>query len=150
VPRIHFELETELTPKAVLGALTDFSEHRAEVWPNIDKDHFRVHGQGAGWAEVTEGNALAGGIWERNRYEWSETPDRLLITTLESNTWKPGSRWEYRLTPTAFQGTKIDVQVVRNGYGIKGTLLGWGIGLFGERILRNDMAKVLAERRGAR
>ena len=73
MPRIRFDLETSLSPDAVVRVLTDFSPHRAEVWRNIDQDHLHVHGQGPGWAEVTEGNALAGGMWERTRYEWGRS-----------------------------------------------------------------------------
>ena len=54
MPTIHFELQSTLAPEAVLAALTDFGPTRAEVWPNIDSDHFQVHDQGPGWAEVTE------------------------------------------------------------------------------------------------
>ena len=99
MPRVHFELETSLQPSAVVSVLTDFSAHRAEVWPNIDAEHLKVHAQGPGWADVTEGNSLAGGVWERNRYACGE-PGRVTITTTESNTWKAGSGWEYRMTPT--------------------------------------------------
>lgn len=145
MPQVHFELETALPPDAVLRVLTDFSDRRAQVWPNIDKDHLKVHAQGPGWAEVTEGNARAGGIWERNRYEWGQEPGRLTIMTVESNTWKPGSRWDYRLTPAGGGGTRVSVDVLRMGRGAKGVLVGTVIGLFGSRILRADMATVLAQ-----
>jgi hypothetical protein len=146
--RVHFELETSLAPQAVLGVLTDFSERRAEVWPNIDRDHFKVHGQGPGWADVTEGSARGGGIWERNRYEWLPAADRVTVTTTESNTWKPGSRWDYRFRPLAGGGTKVSVDVLRTGRGVKGTLLGLFIGLVGARVLRRDLTKVLAAAAG--
>jgi hypothetical protein len=143
VPRVHFTLQTTLGPDRVLGVLTDFSEHRAEVWPNIDRAHFTVHGQGPGWADVTEGNAVAGGVWERNRYEWGKEPNRLEITTTDSNTWRAGSGWDYHLTPLAAGGTSIRVDVLRRGRGAKGALLGLVIGALGARILRSDMQKVL-------
>ena len=144
MPRVHFELETSLSPGAVVGVLTDFSAHRAEVWPNIDAAHLKVHAQGPGWADVTEGNSLAGGVWERNRYEWGQAPGRVTITTTDSNTWKSGSGWEYRMTATPSGGTRIQVDVVRRGRGLRGALLSSVIGLVGARILRSDMRKVLA------
>jgi hypothetical protein len=143
MPHVHFELRTSLSPHAVLGVLTDFSGHRAEVWPSIDREHFQVHRQGPGWAEVTEGNARAGGIWERNRYEWDEAAGRVSITTRESNTWKPGSRWDYRLSPLPDGGTDITVDAIRTGRGLKGALVGSIIALVGRRKLRDDMRKVL-------
>jgi hypothetical protein len=148
MPRVHFELQTSLDPQAVLGVLTDFGPHRAEVWRNIDPEHFQVHGQGPGWADVTEGNSRAGGIWERNRYEWPPSGDRLTITTTESNTWKPGSGWEYQLHPVSGGGTTIVVDAVRKGRGLKGALVGAVIGLFGSRMLSNDLGKVLAAASG--
>jgi len=94
--------------------------------------------------EVTEGNSVAGGIWERNRYEWDAAGGRLTIVTQESNTWAPGSRWEYHLRPAASGGTSIDVTAVRNGHGLKGGLVGTALSIFGTRKLRSDMEKVLA------
>jgi hypothetical protein len=127
-----------------MAALTDFSNNRARVWPNIDAAHYKLHQQGPGWADVTEGNSVAGGIWERNRYDWDSAAGRLTIKTLESNTWGPGSRWVYQLQPAATGGTDIDVKVVRLGLGVKGRLVAAAIALFGSRILRRDMEKVLA------
>ena len=144
MPRIHFQLQTEISPDGVLAALTDFTERRAQVWPNIDAAHFKLHGVGAGWADVTEGNGLAGGIWERSRYEWGTTPGTLRTTTTESNTWKPGSGWNYQLTPTPNGGTRIDVSVLRLGRGVKGRILGITLAVVGARILRSDMQKVLS------
>lgn len=153
MPRIHFQVATELPPEAVMRVLTDFSEHRAEVWPNIDAAHFSVHefvgpGEaegfvGPGHADVTEGSSVAGGVWERSRYDWDPATGRVSIVTTDSNTWGPGSRWDYRLTPRSGGGTDVDVQVVRNGIGAKGKLLGLALGLVGARRLRGDMESVL-------
>lgn len=142
--RVHFEVQTSLDPPAVLGVLTDFSPRRAEVWGNIDAQHFQVHGQGAGWADVTEGGGRGGRIWERNRYEWPPSGDRLTVTTTDSNTWKAGSGWEYRLRPLPGGGTVVTVDAVRNGKGLQGAVVGAFIGLFGSRMLGNDLRKVLA------
>lgn len=138
---MHFQLTTDLPPARVLGALTDFSDTRPDVWPNIDHSHFRVHGEGPGWADVTEGNALA---WERNRYEWDAAAGEVTVTAVESDTWAAGSQWRYRLQPMGAGGTQVDVSVVRNGRGLRGMLLGAVISRFGVRILRSDMEKVLA------
>ena len=141
VPTVHFELTTDLPPARVLGALTDFGDRRPDVWPNIDHSHFRVHGLGPDWADVTEGNVLA---WERNRYEWDAAAGEVTVTAIESDTWAPGSQWRYRLQPTAAGGTEVDVTVVRAGRGLRGMVIGAIITRFGVRILRSDMEKVLA------
>jgi Polyketide cyclase / dehydrase and lipid transport len=141
VPTVRFQLTTDLSPERVLAALTDFSDRRPTVWPNIDQAHFRVHGHGPGWADVTEGNALA---WERNRYQWDPAAGEVTVATVESDTWAPGSQWRYRLQPTATGGTRVEVTVVRTGRGPRGAVLGLLIGGLGHRILRSHMEKALA------
>jgi hypothetical protein len=149
MPHIHFRVETELPPAAVLAALTDFGPRRAEVWPNVDSQHFKVHDQGPGWAEVTEGSAVAGGVWERERYSWDATAGTVAVETLDSNTWGPGSRWDYKLSaaPTG-KGTLVDVDVVRNGKGLKGGLLGLVLALGGTGIIRSQMQQALSRAAG--
>ena len=141
---VHFKAQSTLAPDAALTALTDFGPRRSEIWPNIDSAHFKVHGQGPGWAEVTEGNSVAGGVWERERYTWDSAARTVAIQTLESNTWGPGSRWDYRLSPGSAGGTTIDVTVVRNGKGWKGRMIGIGLSLAGARVLRSQMEGALA------
>lgn len=150
MPRIHFELSTNLSPEEVVRVLTDFSPRRAEVWRNIDQAHLKVHDKGPGWADVTEGNSLAGGVWERNRYEWGKEPGRVTIKTLDSNVWTPGDGWDYRVTP-ASGGSRISVDVTRHGRGAKGALIGVILSAAGSRMLREDMRRVLAplERAGS-
>ncbi len=141
VPTLHFRVITPLPPDKVLGVLTDFSDRRPVIWPNIDQGHFRVHDQGPNWADVTEGNVLA---WERNRYEWNAGAGEVTVTAVESDSWAPGSQWRYRLQPSAAGGTQVDVTAVRTGRGLRGRLLGSLLGVFGVRVLRSDMEKVLA------
>jgi hypothetical protein len=141
---IHFRLETRLAPDAVLAALTDFGPRRAKVWPNIDDKHFQLHSQGPGWAEVTEGSSVAGGVWEREKYTWDATTGTVAVETLDSNTWGPGSRWDYRLTPTANGGTEVDVSVERRGKGWKGKVIELGLIFAGTAMLRSQMEQALA------
>ena len=142
--RIHFRLETSLAPAAVLAALTDFGPRRAEVWPNIDDQHFRLHEQGPGWAEVTEGSSVAGGVWEHEKYTWNASAGTVAAETLDSNTWRPGSRWDYKLTPAAGGGTQVDVTVERHGKGWKGKLIEVGLVAAGTRMLSSQMKQALA------
>jgi hypothetical protein len=144
MPHVHFRLHTDLAPGAVLATLTDFGPGRADVWPNIDAEHLRVHGTGPGWADVTEGSSVAGGVWERSRYEWDEATHRVTATTTDSNTWAAGSRWDYELAPSADGGTDVDVRVVRIAHGLRGRLVAAVIALVGTRRLRGDMERALA------
>jgi hypothetical protein len=144
MPTIHFELESKLAPESVLAALTDFSPSRAKVWPNIDSDHFQLHSQGPGWAEVTEGSSVAGGVWERERYSWDASAGTVAVETLDSNTWGPGSRWDYRLRPGSSGGTRIDVTAVRKGKGVKGRLIGALLAVAGTAMIRSQLEHALA------
>jgi hypothetical protein len=54
-------------PGRILAALTDFTDRRLDYWPSLDRRLYQVHATGDTWAEVTEGAAFAGGIWERGR-----------------------------------------------------------------------------------
>lgn len=136
-------METKLAPSAVLAALTDFGPRRSQVWPNIDEQHFKLHGQGPGWAEVTEGSSVAGGVWEREKYSWDLTTGAVSVETMDSNTWGPGSRWDYKITPAAGGGSQIDVTVTRLGKGWKGRLIEVGLAAAGTRMLRSQMEQAM-------
>jgi hypothetical protein len=142
--RVHFRFETRLAPADVLATLIDFGPRRAEIWRNIDDQHFKVHELGAGWADVTEGSSVAGGVWEREKYTWDAASGKVAVETIDSNTWGPGSRWDYRLTPTTHGGTEIDVTVERHGKGWKGRLIELGLIAVGAGTLRSQMEKALA------
>ena len=140
---ITFRLETKLPPDAVLAALTDFGPRRAKVWPNIDEQHFKLHGQGPGWAEVTEGSSVAGGVWERERYSWDAAKGTVTVETIDSNTWGPGSRWNYKIAPNPGGGSVTYVSVKRLGKGLKGRLIELGLVAAGARMLRSQMGQAM-------
>jgi hypothetical protein len=146
--RIHFQIETKLSPGDVLAALTDFGPRRAQIWPNIDDQHFKLHDQGPGWAEVTEGSSVAGGVWEREKYTWNAGAGTVAVETLDSNTWGPGSRWDYKVTAAAQGGTRIDVTVERHGKGFKGRLIEAGLAVAGAGMLRSQMEQALTRSKG--
>lgn len=133
-----------LSPDRVLAAITDFGPRRAQVWPNIDEKHFQLHGQGPGWADVTEGSSAAGGVWERERYTWDAIAGTVSVETTDSNIWGAGSRWDYKLSPTAQGGTEINVRVERRGKEWKGRLIELGLLAVGARTLRRQMQRALA------
>ncbi len=141
--RINFEVSSGVPPERFIQALTDFSPARAELWPNVDAQHLQMHEVGDDWADVTEGSSFAGGVWERNRYDWSE-PGTVRVETVESNTWKPGSSWLYRVEP-AGTGSRIRVSVDRRPSTLKGRLVVVLLALFGRRVLRADLQRVLSK-----
>ena len=71
-------------------------------------------------ADVTEGS---GGVWERLHYDWSD-PDRVVMTTTDSNVWGGDSGHTYTFTRRPDGTTDIDAVVVREGKNLKGRFLG--------------------------
>ena len=80
--------------------------------------------------DVTEGS---GGVWERP-YDWSD-PNRVVLTTTDSNTWGGHSGYVYTFPRLPNGATDIDVVVVREGKTFKGRMLGIVLGIFGKRVL---------------
>lgn len=122
MPTVHVVDQTPVVAERVLEAARDFSEQRAEMWPDVHVEHLQVHEMGETFAEVTEGNPWPiGYVWERLRYDWSE-PGVVKGTVTDSNIFEPGSTWEIRATPTD-SGSRVEVIGVRHLRGFKGKLL---------------------------
>jgi hypothetical protein len=122
VPTVHVVDDTSVAPERVLAAARDFSQRRAEMWPDVHIEHLKVHESGETFAEVTEGNPWPiGHVWERLRYDWSE-PGAVKGVVTESNLFKPGSTWEIRATP-ANGGSQVELIGVRHLKGVKGWTL---------------------------
>ena len=122
MPTVHVVDETSVAPERVLEAARDFSERRAEMWPDVHVEHLQVHATGETFAEVTEGNPWPiGHVWECLRHDWSE-PGSVKRLVTDSNIFKPGSTWEIRATP-ANGGSRVEVVAVRHLRGFKGRLL---------------------------
>ncbi|MFG3555748.1 hypothetical protein ACGGAQ_15355 [Micromonospora sp. NPDC047557] len=136
---IHFVESTTATPEQILAALTDFGPGRSEVFGNSAAEYLTVHGQGPGWADVTEGS---GGIWERLRYDWTN-PRRVVMTTTDSNIWGGQSGHTYTLRPEPDGTTVLDVVVVREGKNFKGRLTGILLGSVGKGVLGKALKNTL-------
>ena len=122
MPTVHVVEEAPVAPERVLEAARDFSERRAEMWPDVHLEHLHVHERGETFAEVTEGNPWPiGYVWERLRYDWSE-PGAVRGVVTHSNIFKPGSTWEIKATP-ANGGSRVELIGVRHLRGLKGWLL---------------------------
>lgn len=122
MPTVHVSDRTTVGPEQVLSAARDFSERRADLWPDVHVDHLQVHELGENFAVVTEGNPWPiGYVWERLHYDWSG-PGVVKGTVVDSNIFKPGSTWEIRATPTS-GGSRVEVIGVRHLRGLKGILL---------------------------
>jgi hypothetical protein len=131
-----------LPPERVLAALTDFTADRPRIWPGLDPRFYQVHQLGQTTAEVTEGSAFAGGVWERARYDWS-APGTVRITVLDSNAFAPGGSWTYQITPVG-DGSRVGLRVERRGRTVKGRLLAALLRITGRPVFCGDLRKALA------
>jgi hypothetical protein len=128
---IHFHRTTTLTPEQYIAGLTDFGPGRSKLFGNSADEYLKVHHLGTSEADVTEGS---GGIWERLHYDWSN-PNRVVLTTTDSNTWGGASGHIYRFTRNPNGTTNIDVDVVREGKSFKGKMLGLVLRTIGRSVL---------------
>lgn len=139
---IQVRRDTPLSPEQIIAALTDFSGRRLKIFANLDEKYFTVHQTGGTHAEVTEGSAYAGGVWERARYDRS-TPGTVTLTVIESNTFAPSSSWHYQVTPRPGGGSQAELTVHRVPRTAKARLLAAAMTLFGRRIFAADQDKTL-------
>jgi hypothetical protein len=125
---MHFHQTTTSTPEQFIAGLTDFGPGRSELFTNSADDDLKVHDQGPTEADVTEGS---GGVWERLHYDWSD-PNRVVLTTTDSNLWGGDSGHTYTLTRRPDGTTDVDYVVVREGKNFKGRMLGLVLGTVGK------------------
>jgi hypothetical protein len=133
---IRFHRTTTLTPEQYRAGLTDFGPGRSKVFGNSADAYLKVHHRGPTQADVTEGS---GGIWERLHYDWSD-PDRIVLTTTDSNVWGGASGHIYTFTRRPDGATDIDLVVVRDGKNLKGWLLGLVLKTIGKSVLQKAFA----------
>jgi hypothetical protein len=136
---IHLKQTTTSTPEQFVAALTDFGPGRSKVFDNSADEYLKVHDQGPDQADVTEGS---GGVWERLHYDWSD-PNRVVMTTTDSNLWGGDSGWTYTLTRQPGGTTDVDVVVVREGKNLKGRALAIVLPVVGKRFLGKGLEKTV-------
>jgi hypothetical protein len=136
---IRLHQTTTTTPEQFVAALTDFGPGRSEIFGRSADDYLEVHDQGPDQADVTEGS---GGVWERLDYDWSD-PNRVVMTTTDSNLWGGNSGHTYTFTRKSDGTTDLDAVVVREGKNLKGRALGIVLSVFGKRVLGGELEKTV-------
>jgi hypothetical protein len=131
--------DTTASTQEVIGALTDFSEKRAALWPNIDRAYYQVHDVGRTSAEVTEGSR---GIWERTRYDWSK-PGIVRIEVQDSNAFRPGSWWTYTVEARPEGGSHVHLEFDRKARNLRGLALSGLLTIAGKRIFNTFLRETL-------
>lgn len=128
---IRLHRTTHLTAEQYIAGLTDFGPGRSKLFGNSADEYLELHVLGRTTADVTEGS---GGIWERLHYDWSN-PNRVVLTTTDSNVWGGASGHTYTFRHRRDGMTDIDVVVVRVGKNLKGWILGLVLGTIGKSVL---------------
>jgi hypothetical protein len=136
---LRFHENTTATPEQLVAGVTDFGPGRSKLFPRSADGYLKVHSRSATEADVTEGS---GGVWERLHYDWSD-PDRIVMTTTDSNAWGRNSGHTYTFTRLPDGRTDVDAVVVREGKNVKGRLLEILIGTVGKRALASAFANTI-------
>ena len=133
---IHLHQTTTATPEQLLAGLIDFGPGRSKLFGNSADGYLKVHDRGPHEADVTEGSI---GIWERLHYDWSD-PNRVVMTTTDSNLWGGHSGHTYTFTRRPDGTTDLDAVVVREGKNLRGRTLSAVVGIVGKGKLEKDLA----------
>lgn len=136
---LRFHENATATPEQLVAAITDFGPGRSKIFARSADGYLKVHSQSATDADVTEGS---GGVWERLHYDWSD-PNRIVMTTVDSNAWGRNSGHTYSLTRRPDGTTDVDAVVIREGKNVKGRLLELLIGTVGKGALAGAFAKTI-------
>ena len=118
--KVSYTVETDLDPKVVWDALTEFGPRRAELWPDLSPSSFKVLDRGEGWARVREGTASLG-IWSIERYEWTEPV--ITATVEEASAAQAGGTWRMEVRPRAGGGSVLTISMNRRAKGFVGHII---------------------------
>src|SRR5262245_18108298 len=136
---LHYHQNSTETPEQLVAGVSDFGPGRSKLFARSAVGYLKVHSQGATEADVTEGS---GGVWERLHYDWSD-PNRIVMTTTDSNAWGRNSGHTYTFTRKADGTTDVDAVVVREGKNFKGRTLELLIGTVGKGSLAKAFANTV-------
>jgi hypothetical protein len=136
---VHVHQKTTSTPEQFIAGLTDFGPGRSKLFPNSADDYLEVHDQGPTQADVTEGSNR---VWERLHYDWSD-PNRVVLTTTDSNVWGGNSGHTYTFTQLPDGTTDVDVVVVREGKNVKGRALAIVVGIIAKPMLGKQLRETV-------
>jgi hypothetical protein len=145
VAKVTYTVVTELAPKVVWDALTEFGPRRTELWPDLSPSSFKVLDRGSNWARVREGTASLG-IWSIERYEWHE---RVITATVEeANAAQPGGTWRMEVRPRADGGSILTIAMDRRAKGFVGHMIHGVFQVTNGRFLAARTRRMLSSLRG--
>lgn len=143
--KVTYTVNSDLDPKVVWDALTEFGPRRAQLWPDLSPSSFRVLERGDGWARVREGTASLG-IWSIERYEWKEPV--ITATVEEANAAQTGGTWRMEVRPAAAGGCVLTITMDRRAKGVVGHVIHGVFQVTNGRFLAARTRRMLANLRG--
>ncbi len=143
--RVTYTVETDLDPKVVWEALTEFGPRRAQLWPDLSPSSFRVLDRGDDWARVREGTASLG-IWSIERYEWKEPV--ITATVEEASATQPGGTWRMEVLPRSGGGSVLTIAMDRRARGFVGHIIHGLFQVTNGRFLAARTRRMLSNLRG--
>jgi len=145
VARVTYTVDTDLDPKVVWDALTDFGPRRARLWPDLSPSSFRVLERGVDWARVREGTASLG-IWSIERYEWKEPV--ITATVEDANAAQSGGTWRMEVQPGSGGGSVLTITMDRRAKGMVGHVIHGIFQVTNGRFLAARTKRMLSNIRG--
>ena len=143
--KVTYTVETDLSPKVVWDALTEFGPRRAELWPDLSPSSFRVLDRGESWARVREGTASLR-IWSIERYEWNEPV--ITATVEEASAAQSGGTWRMEVQPRSGGGSVLTISMDRRAKGFVGHMIHGLFQVTNGRFLAARTQRMLANIRG--
>jgi len=143
--RVNYRVESDLDPKVVWEALTEFGPRRAELWPDLSTESFQVLERGENWARVKEGTKSLG-IWSIERYEWSYPV--ITATVEQANAAQSGGTWRMEVRPRAQGGSELLIKMDRRAKGVVGHFIHGLFQVTNGRFLASRTQRMLANIRG--
>jgi len=145
VARVTYAVETDLDPKVVWDALTEFGPRRAQLWPDLSPSSFKVLERGDDWARVREGTQSLG-IWSIERYEWSEPV--ITATVEEASAAQAGGTWRMEVRPRSGGGSVLTIAMDRRAKGFVGHIIHGLFQVTNGRLLAARTRRMLSNLRG--
>src|SRR5260370_34602061 len=118
--RVTYTVETNLDPKVVWDALTEFGPRRAQLWPDLSPSDFKVLDRGESWARVREGTASLG-IWSIERYEWGYPV--ITATVEDASAAQTGGTGRMEVQPRTGRGSVLTIKMDRRAKGLVGHII---------------------------
>jgi hypothetical protein len=110
---MRFDVDTKATPEQVRRALTDFTDHRLQIWNRtLDPKKYELREQGETWAVARE-STPGSPFWVVARYDWAEAT--VVRWTVVESSYGGGGDGSVRIVSADNGGSRLHVEWVNTG-----------------------------------